>query len=118
MTPMGNEEFFKAEIIRNEEQVPSLLMATGSSYRCFHQDLDPPLDAVNTVEAGRKLWLFTPPGSRITALLTRVASAMKPEDVLKLIQCKIEGAKISAVKQNSGTSIFVPWEWGHSVVTN
>ena len=42
---------------------------------------------------------------------------MKPEDVLRLIQCKIEDAKISAVIQNSGTSIFLPSGWSHSVVT-
>ena len=60
VTPMGNKEFFKAETNRNEEQISSLLMATGSSYRCFHQDLDPPLDAVNTVEAGRKLAFYSP----------------------------------------------------------
>lgn len=106
----------------NETPVDALLLTlTGPSYRSFHQDPNPPYDNVATLMANRKLWLFSPRGSRQTSRLVLkgrrwdgwtdlLAAAAQPQPG----QHRYD---LQYCLQEAGQTVFLPFGWGHSVFT-
>ena len=116
--PEGPDDFFRCSWERGTPVTPSMLLTVGRSCRGFHQDLDPPYDQINTVVGGRKLWLFTPPRSRVTTRVIRGGWASTVWEVLGCLKDHKESHLISYGVQSAGESVYVPWGWGHAVVTD
>ena len=116
--PDGTDDFFHCSWERGAPVKPSMLLTVGKSSRGFQQDLDPPYDQINTVVGGRKLWLFTPSRSRVTTRVIRGGWASTVWEVLGCMKDHKESHLISYGVQSAGESVYVPWGWGHAVVTD